>query len=169
MEPAQPDPSANRGVAGMDGQQRLVAALSDPALFGPECRGVTVLETHISYVLLTGQHAYKLKKAVDLGFLDFTTLAARRFYCDEELRLNRRLAPALYLDVVAITGTVDRPVIGGSGPALEYAVKMREFAQEDLASRVLARDEFTPGDVDALAAMVAAFHAANARATPDSV
>ena len=89
------------------------------AIFGPECVHVTVLETHISYVLLTGKHAYKIKKNVNLGFLDFTTLAARRFYCEQELKLNRRLAPALYLDVVAITGTIDAPVLGGDGPVLE--------------------------------------------------
>ena len=96
------------------------------------------IETHISFVLLTGTHAYKIKKAVDFGFLDFTTLAARRFFCAEELRLNRRLAPELYLEVVPITGSVDAPVVGGPGPALEYAVKMREFRQDALASRLLA-------------------------------
>ena len=148
-------------------QARLVAALADPARFGPGCASVTVLETHISYVLLTGPHAYKLKKAVDLGFLDFTTLAARRFFCEQELRLNRRLAPELYLDVVAITGTIDAPVIGGSGPVLEYAVKMREFTQDALASRVLARNELGAPDIDALAAKVAAFHNASDRAPAD--
>ena len=117
-----------------------------------------LIETHISWVLLTGAHAYKLKKAVNLGFLDFTTLPGRRDCCEQELRLNRRLAPAIYLDVVAITGTVDAPVVGGGGPALEYAVKMREFPQAALASHVLARGELTPAHIDALAADVAAFH-----------
>ena len=119
-------------------QARLIAALTDPAVFGPGCERVRHLETHISHVLLTGAYAYKIKKPVDLGFLDFTTLAQRKLYCEQELRLNRRLAPAIYLDVVAITGSVDRPVIGGDGPVVEYAVKMREFAQEALASRMLA-------------------------------
>ena len=141
-------------------QARLVAALARPAPFGADCEGVTVLETHISYVLLTGRYAYKLKKAVDFGFLDFTTLSARRFFCEEELRLNRRLAPALYLDVVPITGSIDAPVVGGEGPALEYAVKMREFPQDELASRLLARGELAPADIDMLAAKVAQFHAA---------
>src|SRR6478735_4274377 len=101
----QPSPGM-RNENTMD-QARLVAALASPTCFGPACAAVTVLETHISYVLLTGQHAYKLKKAVALGFLDFTTLAARRLFCERELKLNRRLAPALYLDVVEITGTID--------------------------------------------------------------
>jgi len=149
-------------------QSRLIASLRSPAIFGRECTHVTVLETHISYVLLTGSHAYKIKKSVRLGFLDFTTLPARRFYCEQELKLNRRLAPALYVDVVAITGTIDAPILGGDGPALEYAVKMQEFSQEALASQMLARDELAAPDIDVLAAKVAAFHATIDVATPDS-
>ena len=149
-------------------QARLIASLSEPALFGPDCASVTVLETHISYVLLTGTHAYKIKKDVDLGFLDFTSLAKRRHFCERELELNRRLAPALYLDVVPITGTVAAPVVGGTGAALEYAVRMREFPQEALASRLLSRRELGADDIDALAARVASFHAAIAVAGPDS-
>ena len=149
-------------------QARLITALRVPAVFGSECEHVNVLETHISYVLLTGKHAYKIKKNVNLGFLDFTTLPTRRFYCEQELKLNRRLAPALYLDVVAITGTIDAPTLGGDGPALEYAVKMREFPQEALASLLLSRNELGAADIDVLAAKVAAFHAAIDVAAPDS-
>jgi aminoglycoside phosphotransferase family enzyme/predicted kinase len=167
MTLAEPSPILRNEIENAVDQRRLVAALANPARFGPACTRVTVLETHISYVLLTGQNAFKLKKAVNLGFLDFTTLAARRFYCEQELRLNRRLAPALYLDVVAITGTIDEPAIGGGGPVLEYAVKMREFPQEALASRVLARNELTEQDIDALAVKVAAFHIAGDRAPVD--
>ncbi len=153
---------------GASDQARLIASLRTPAVFGDDCACVTVLETHISYVLLTGKHAYKIKKNVDLGFLDFTTLAKRRYYCEQELKLNRRLAPALYLDVVAITGTIDAPVVGGDGQALEYAVKMREFSQEALASRLLSRNELGAADIDALAVQVAAFHASIEVAAPDS-
>jgi uncharacterized protein len=149
-------------------QARLCAALKNPTCFGGDVEHVTALETHISYVFLTGRFAYKIKKAVDFGFLDFTTLSARRFYCEEELRLNRRLAPALYLEVVPITGPVDAPRIDGEGPALEYAVKMREFPQDALASRLLARGELPPRDVDALAAAVARFHASIEVAAPDA-
>lgn len=120
------------------------------------------IETHISYVLFDRGCAYKIKKAVRFPFLDFTTLAAREFYCREELRLNRRLAPSIYLGVVPIVGTLDAPVLDpgetSGGPALEYAVKMREFDQEQLLSRVIARDELTTVRVDELAAEVAAFH-----------
>ena len=121
-------------------------------------RRVRHLETHISHVLLTGAFAYKIKKPVNLGFLDFTSLADRKRYCEQEVRLNRRLAPAIYVDVVAITGSVDRPVVGGDGPALEYAVRMREFPQDALASGMLARGALTVGHLDSLAAQVAAFH-----------
>jgi aminoglycoside phosphotransferase family enzyme/predicted kinase len=149
-------------------QALLVSALRKAVVGdkGEEC--VAVLETHISYVLLTGQLAYKIKKAVDQGFLDFRTLESRRFYCEEELRLNRRLAPELYLEVVAITGSIDNPALGGRGTAIEYAVKMREFAQDALASHALANDRLSPAHIDALAAQVAAFHGAAARAPPDN-
>jgi aminoglycoside phosphotransferase family enzyme/predicted kinase len=150
--------------AGM--QRQLVAALARPFVLGPEAARVAHLETHISHVLLTGRFAYKIKKPVALGFLDFGTLAARKRFCEEELRLNGRLAPGLYLDVVAIGGTPDAPVLGAA-PALEYAVKMREFAQETLASRRLERGEFGAVEVDALAAAVAAFHARIAVAPAD--
>ena len=148
-------------------QSRLLAALADPAVWGGGCTRVQRLETHISHVLLTGRYAYKIKKPVALGFLDFSTLAARKRFCEEELRLNRRLAPSLYLDVVAIAGTPEAPVVGGGGPALEYAVKMREFPQEALASRLLARGRIAPERIDALAAAVAAFHGRIAVAPAD--
>jgi aminoglycoside phosphotransferase family enzyme/gluconate kinase len=131
--------------------------------------GVRVLETHISWVLLTGAWAYKIKKPVDLGFLDFSTLELRRHFCEEELRLNRRLAPQLYDAVVEIRGTPDAPRVEGAGPVLEYAVKMREFAQDALASRVLAANRLTPHHIDQLAAIVAAFHERTAIAGTGSV
>jgi aminoglycoside phosphotransferase family enzyme len=157
-----------RVATGVEAQIRLIRSLSDATLYGPSCTEVRVIETHISYVLLTGSFAYKIKKAVDLGFLDFTTLDARRFYCERELELNRRLAPTIYLEVVAITGTVDAPRLGGDGPALEYAVKMREFPQDGLLTRVLSRGALTAAYVDTLAATVAAFHTASARAPSGS-
>jgi uncharacterized protein len=119
-----------------------------------------MLETHISWVMLTGDYAYKLKKPVDLGFVDFTTLARRRHYCEEELRLNRRLAPELYLEVVAIRRSMGGPRIGVKGKVLDYAVKMRQFPDAALASRALARGRFGAAEIDALAATIADFHAA---------
>jgi len=89
-------------------QQRIVQALY--AELQARSDRVRLVETHISFVLLTGEYAYKIKKAIRLGFLDFRALASRRFFCEEEVRLNRRLAPALYLDVVRITGVASAPV-----------------------------------------------------------
>jgi aminoglycoside phosphotransferase family enzyme/predicted kinase len=120
---------------------------------------IEMLETHISWVFLAGEFAYKVKKPVNLGFVDFTTLERRRFFCEEELRLNRRLAPQLYLDVVPITGSAESPRIGGSGEALEYCVQMLRFDQKDLLSRLVATKELQPRHIDALARKVAEFHA----------
>ena len=154
-----------------DEQRTLVRALCDPARYPHPVASVTLIETHISYVLLTGRYAYKIKKAVDLGFLDFSTLDRRRLFCAEELRLNRRLAPQLYLAVVPIGGSVREPCIGdddgvstGAIAAIEYAVKMVEFRQSALFDQHLARGDLNARQIDALADVVAAFHARAASA-----
>ena len=128
-------------------------------------RNVALLETHISYVLLNGQHAYKIKKAIKLDFLDFSTLDRRRHYCEEELRLNRRYAPHLYLDVVAIGGSVAAPRIESPGPAIEYAVKMREFPQTMLAENLMASGDLHDNQIEQLARKLASFHAECRKAT----
>lgn len=154
----------------------LIAALRDSGRYPHPVAHLNVLETHISWVILTGSYAYKIKKPVNLGFLDFSTLEARRKYCEEELRLNRRLAPSIYESVVTITGTPDHPLIGGHGPVIEYAVRMREFTQNALASRLLADGAIRTAHIEAVAALVASFHAATGVAahgsrygTPESV
>ena len=102
---------------------------------------VRLIETHISWVLLAGTHAYKLKKPVRLGFLDFSSAEARQHACEEELRLNRRLAPALYIDVVPVRGTPQAPRLGpGPGPVIDHAVRMRRFPDGALFSERLWRD-----------------------------
>lgn len=119
---------------------------------------VKLFETHISLVVVSGAFAYKFKKAVKFDFVDFSTLDARLFYCEEELRLNTRLAPDIYIGVVAFSGAADRPVIGGSGSVLEYAVKMRAFEQSALWSSRLQQGLLSPEEVDSLAAHIARFH-----------
>jgi aminoglycoside phosphotransferase family enzyme len=106
---------------------QLVQSLQSPCAYNHPVRQIRLLETHISWVILTGEYAYKLKKPVNLGFLDFSTLERRQLYCQEEIRLNRRLAPEAYLGVVPITGTAEAPSIGGTGSPIEFAVQMREF------------------------------------------
>lgn len=142
----------------LDRALQLLRSLQNPALYDHPVEQFELLETHISWVLLTGPFAYKIKKPVDLGFVDFRSLERRRFYCLEELRLNRRLAPHLYLDVVTITGTPQAPRFGGDGSPIEYAVKMKQFAQEMLLSRVLARGHLTSAHIDSLAVQIADFH-----------
>ncbi len=121
------------------------------------------IETHISHVFLAGDFAYKLKKPLNLGFLDFSTLDRRRHCCEEEVRLNRRLAPDLYMGVVAIAGTASAPGIGRPGPVQEYAVQMHRFPQEALLSRQTLSGEL----MDRLAEDVADFHARIPIADPD--
>ena len=151
-----------------DNNRELVEALLKPECYPHAVTAVEQMETHISWVLLTGPYAYKIKKPVKLGFLDFSSLEARGYYCEEELRLNRRLAPELYLDVVQIRGLRSAPRIAGHGPLLDYAVRMRQFPQEALASRLLARGELTPHLLTRFAARIAEFHAQLPAAVPES-
>lgn len=142
--------------------------MRDPALYPDASGPVDLLETHISYVLLAGSHAYKIKKAVDMGFLDFSTLVRRHEFCEEELRLNRRLAPDLYQAVVAITGGPEAPRLNGSGEAIEYAVQMQRFPQDALLDRQLSEGRLDAPGIDQLADTLADFHGRIARAAPDN-
>ena len=139
-------------------QEVLIHALLDPACYPHAVEKVTLIETHISFVLLAGSYTYKIKKAVNLGFLDFTTLKLRHFFCEEELRLNCRLAPKLYLSVVPIGGTPHKPKLDAESDVLEFAVKMRQFPQDGLLDRVLCRSWLTAEHIDTIATTVAAFH-----------
>jgi aminoglycoside phosphotransferase family enzyme/predicted kinase len=138
-------------------QQRLAARHGGQAV---------LIETHISLVLVLGDHAYKIKKALRTPFLDQSTLALRQRACHEELRLNRRLAPELYLAVVPITGTVLEPEFDGGGTLVDVAVKMRAFAQDGLWDALAARGQLGPAQVDELVRVLDRFHAAAAVAEP---
>ena len=127
-----------------------------------------LIETHISWVLLAGDLAYKIKKPVRLPFVDYATLAARRACCEEEVRLNTRLAPTLYLGVSRITGGEGAPQVDGDGPVLEYAVRMRRFPAGALFSEQLAAGTLGAERVDALAALLGEFHEQAPAATADS-
>jgi len=140
----------------------LVAALADPKVYPHPVERVELIETHISWVFLAGERVYKIKKPVDLDFLDFTTLARRRFYCHEEVRLNRRLAPDVYLGVVELKGSRHRPRFGGPGRTLEVAVEMRRLPAERMLDRLIRANAAPPDLMDAIAATLAGFHAAAA-------
>lgn len=138
-------------------QRKLVLALAENLRNQATAKNVRLLETHISWVLLAGRYAYKIKKAVDLGFLNFSSLEDRRYYCEEEIRLNRRLAPNIYLDVVSIGGDLDSLVLGGQ-PAVEYAVRMRRFPVSKQLDRLAAGNRLLPRHIDRLAETIADFH-----------
>jgi len=144
----------------------LIAALMRAEAYDHPVRDIRLIETHISWVILTGDYVYKIKKPVNLGFLDFSTLAQRRHCCMEEVRLNRRLAPALYLGVVTVTGTPEQPRLGGVGAAIEYAVRMAQFPQQAQFDRMLGSGLLAARHIDAVARLIADFHrqAAIARA-----
>jgi aminoglycoside phosphotransferase family enzyme/predicted kinase len=143
----------------------LVAALKRPAAYDHDVAAVRVAETHISWVFLTGAYAYKVKKPVKFSFLDFSTLERRRRFCEEELRLNRRLAPQLYLGVVPIGGDPKAPRVGAE-PALEYAVKMREFPEDARLDRRLEAGALAAEPLRAFGMRLAAFHAAQPPLAP---
>lgn len=138
--------------------QSLLKALQNPRLYPHPVESFQVVETHISWVLLTGPYAYKIKKPLDFGFLNFTSLALRKHFCEEELRLNRRTTDQLYLEVLPITGTSEAPILGGPGEPFEYCLKMRQFPQNNLLSEVQARGELSVQHIDALARLIAGFH-----------
>ncbi|MBM3313758.1 hypothetical protein FJY70_04095, partial [candidate division WOR-3 bacterium] len=110
--------------------QDRIAEMMNPGLYGKGVRQVRMLQTHTSWVFLTGRRAYKVKKPVNFGFLDYTTLGARRRFCREEFRLNRLLSPDLYLKVLPIAEVQGRPVLGGKGRVIDYCLVMRELPQE---------------------------------------
>lgn len=147
-------------------QRELIAALA--ALLKNRHGKVELVETHISWVLVAGEYAYKFKKAVRFDFLDFSTLDARRRYCEEELRLNRRLAPDIYLDVLAVGGSPRHPSLADAGDPIEYCVKMRSFAQEALWTYRHAHQLLAGTEIDRLADAVARFHLAAAVAPADT-
>ncbi|HEY7428025.1 MAG TPA: hypothetical protein VH682_27575 [Gemmataceae bacterium] len=139
---------------------RLIESLSRPEAYPEPPAEVQVRQTHISVVFLAGRHAYKIKKPVALGFLDLSTLEARRLFCVEEVRLNRRLAPAVYQGVVPVTRSGDGLRFGGDGEALEWAVQMQRLPEEATLLNRLRRGDLDAARVERLAQRIAAFHAA---------
>jgi len=144
-------------LAGRNGYPELVRQLLDPAAYPHQVQDIHLIETHISWVILTGEFAYKVKKPVELGFLDFSTLQARRHYCEEELRVNRRTAAGLYLDVVPIAAGPGGARVGLE-PAAEYAVRMRQFPHTARLDRCLLDGRLGRPEAHSLARTIARFH-----------
>ncbi|MDD5093716.1 MAG: hypothetical protein PHV74_04955 [Dehalococcoidia bacterium] len=136
----------------------LVQALLNPNTYPEKPGPVELIQTQLSFVFLMKDYAYKVKKPVDFGFLDFTTLEKRRFYCRQELLLNRRLCTDIYLDVVPITQSHGRYAIAGEGETVEYAVKMRRLPEGRTMDRLLDSGQVTPEMIDRVAQKLVDFH-----------
>lgn len=152
----------------LEGLDPLIQGLLRPEAYDHPVSALELLETHISWVILTGDFAYKIKKPVNFGFVDFTTIEKRHHFCDEELRLNRRQTRDLYLAVKPIFASNGQPSFVGTGSPIDYAVQMRQFSQSDLLPAVLARGELRGEHLDRLAIDIARFQAAIPSAAPDS-
>ena len=138
---------------------RLVEAMSRPDFYPhPTANSIQIIQTHISYIFLTGDYAYKLKKPFDLGFLDFSTFEKRRFYCQQELDLNQPIAPDIYLDVLRVTQQDNTLELNGNGETVEYILKMRQFPQSALLSEMEKAGTLTESLLEDLGKKVARFH-----------
>jgi hypothetical protein len=136
----------------------LVKALSEPEAYPDRPTEVTLRQTHISWLFFTEQFVYKVKKPVNFGFLDFTTLEARRHFCEEEARLNRRLARDVYVGVLEVKATNGRIRLGGPGEIIDYALQMRRLPEDRMLPALLAAGDVTPQTMRRLAQLLAAFH-----------
>lgn len=150
-----------------------IHAMLDQSSFPHPCSNIKLMETHISWIILTGEFAYKIKKPVDFGFLDFSTLDKREHYCQEEIRLNKRLAPQIYLEVVTLnleetpSGT-GRLVVRETDSPEEYAVKMRQFEPKELYSNLLAGGRLGANDFEKVGEQLACFHSQQESAPAES-
>ena len=136
----------------------LQKALLRPEIYPDHPRVITFIETHISLLFLTGNYVYKVKKPVDFGFLDFTSLKKRKLFCEQEVKLNRRLSPDIYLGVVKITQEGNRISLDGRGKLVEYAVKMKQIPEEFLMDKLLERRQVTPKMIEAVSEKLAKFY-----------
>jgi hypothetical protein len=149
-----------RGQTVTHEQEAIVRALADPASHADRPARVEHVQTHVSHVFLAGPNVYKLKKAVTFPFLDFAPLAAREHFCREEVRLNRRLAPDVYVGVLPITRTATGGVaLGGDGPVADWVVHMRRLPADRSLAELIARGEATVAMLTAVAGRLARFHA----------
>lgn len=129
-----------------------------PGFYPHPVSHVKLVQTHISYVLLAGDFVYKIKKPVNFGFLDFTTLEKRKYFCEEELQLNRRLCPTLYREVLAITQDGEEIRLGGPGQAIEYCVKMERMPEERMMAVIIKKRQLTPAMLDGIVDILVPFY-----------
>ncbi|OGN95057.1 MAG: hypothetical protein A2Z75_02715 [Chloroflexi bacterium RBG_13_50_10] len=147
-------------------QPALVQALLKPETYPHHPQKVELAQTQMSFLFLTGDYVYKVKKPVDLGYLDYTTLEKRLFFCRQEIELNKRLCPDAYLEVVPIVSRQGQINLGGKGEIIEYAVKMKQLPADRMMDKLLPQDLVTEDMVVRIAEKLAAFHD-KARTSPD--
>lgn len=139
-------------------QRQIFQAMEDPLFYPHPVSIIQQMDTHISKVFLTGDYVYKIKKPVDLGFLDFSSLEKRRYYCCREIILNRRLTKDIYLDVVAVTRDSGRIVLEGKGEPIEYAVRMRQLSDSRSFQHLIKSGKISKVDMVALGSLLARFY-----------
>ncbi|WP_163337525.1 hypothetical protein [Desulfopila sp. IMCC35008] len=135
-----------------------IQALLENNTFFPETGDVELIQTHISYILLVGERVYKFKKPVNFGFLNFTQLQQRKHFCEEEVRLNRRLCPEIYLGVVTVTSEGDRYRLDGRGEPVEYGVKMVRLPEERMMCRVIAANDLHENELRQIVHILVPFY-----------
>ena len=146
-----------------------IQGLKNPECYPHPVEQVRFIETHISWVILTGEYAYKIKKPVKYSFVDFSTMEQRRWFCGEEVRLNSRLAPEVYVGVVPIVGSPGNPQIDGRGTPFEFAVKMKQFSSEQEFHQILVSEKKAEEFIFLLADAIATFHTKIEKAGDDSL
>ena len=165
-EPAAPKqrrstpPGAPPSADSLTSQGQLLPFLLNPRSYPHHPRLVRLVQTHASFVFIASPFVFKVKKSVNFGFLDFSTLERRRHFCEREVELNRRLSPGIYLGVVPVTARNGRFTLGGSGEVVEYAVQMRKLSDGHFLDQLVGRDQVTPGDFDRLVQVLKGFYEA---------
>jgi hypothetical protein len=142
-------------------QQKLpefISALQNTEAFDHPVKNVTLIQTHISYVLVAGEYVYKFKKPVDFGFLNFTSLDKRAHFCRQELTLNRRLCPDIYLDLVTVTRENDQFRLNGGGNIIEYGVKMKRMPEERMMGRMISNGQLKQHHLDGIIETLVPFY-----------
>jgi uncharacterized protein len=147
-------------------QPAFVQALLKPATYPHDPLKVELVQTQMSFLFLTGDYAYKVKKPVDLGYLDYTTLEKRRFFCRQEVELNRRLCPDAYLEVLPVVSRQGQIYLGGDGEIIDYAVKMKQLPAERMMDKLLPQNLVSEDMIAKVAEKLAAFHR-SAKTSPE--
>ena len=139
-------------------QPDMLENLKNPEFYGSDVKSIDILQTHISFVALTGKYAYKVKKPVNFGFLDFSTLEKRKYFCEEEMKLNRRLCPDIYLDVIPITRKDNTLELNGDGKIVDYALKMREFPQDKIMTNLIKQGKIYEETIEEICDILVDFY-----------